>query len=267
VNIIMRTVKQLVKQSAVITAAIALGMTLVSTSAGAQNQERARISNVVIVHGALVDGSGWKSVYELLVKDGFKVTIVQEPLTSLTDDVAATKRVLDLQDGPTVLVGQSYGGSVITQAGTDPKVKALVYVSATAPEVGESTAQLVMSIPPASNNVHPTADGFLFEDPTTFAVDFAADVPRELVEFMAHSQVLVAGAAFTAPVSVAAWHDKPSYGVVPTEDRIINPELERKMYRRARAKVTEVKGASHSVFASQPRVVANVIEEAAHDTN
>lgn len=162
-------------------------------------------------------------------------------------------------------MGQRYGGSVISQAGTDPKVKALVYVSATVPDVGVSTAQLVMSVPPASNNIHPTADGFLFEDPTKFAEDFAADVPRGSTEFMAHSQVFVAGAAFTAPVSAAAWHDKPSYGVVPTEDRIINPELERKMYRRAGAKITEVKGASHSVFLSQPKVVANVIEEAARN--
>jgi pimeloyl-ACP methyl ester carboxylesterase len=261
----MRTVRQLAKQAANITAAFVLGTILISTSAQAQNQEQARVPNVVIVHGALVDGSGWKNVYELLIRDGFKVTIVQDPQTSLADDVAATKRILDLQDGPTILVGQSYGGSVIAQAGTDPKVKALVFVSATVPEVGESTAQLVMSIPPASNNIHPTADGFLFENPADFPGDFAADVPKALTEFMAHSQALVAAAAFTEPVSAAAWHDKPSYGVVPTEDRIINPELERKMYRRAGAKVTEVKGASHSVFVSQPRIVTNVIEEAARD--
>ena len=259
----MPTLKQLVKQAIVTTAVVALGMTPVSTSAQAQDHEQTRVHNVVIVHGALVDGSGWRSVYELLIKDGFKVTIVQEPLTSLTDDVAATKRILDFQDGPTVLVGQSYGGTVITQAGTDPKVKALVYVSATVPEIGESTSQLIMSIPPASNNIHPTTDGFLFENPADFAADFAADAPRESAEFMAHSQALVAGAAFMAPVTAAAWHDKPSYGVVPTEDRIINPELERKMYRRAGAKVTEVRGASHSVFVSQPQVVAKVIEEAA----
>jgi pimeloyl-ACP methyl ester carboxylesterase len=262
----MRTLQQLVKPSAVITAAIALGMALASTSAEAQSPEQAKISNIVIVHGALVDGSGWKPVYDLLTKDGFKVTIVQEPLTSLADDVAATKRILDLQDGPTVLVGQSYGGTVITQAGTDPKVKALVYVTAIVPEVGESTGQLVMSIPPASNDIRPTADGFLFVDPARFAADFAADVRKESVEFMAHSQVLVAGAAFGAPVTAAAWHDKPSYGVVATEDRVINPELERKLYQRAGAKVTEVKGASHSVFASQPRIVANVIEAAARET-
>lgn len=218
-------------------------------------------------HGALVDGSGWKGVYDILVRDGFKVTIVQGPQTSFADDVAATKRILDLQDGPTILVGQSYGGSVVAEAGTDPKVKALVFVSATAPDVGESTAQLVMSIPPASNNIHPTPDGFLIENPANFPEDFAADVPKALVEFMAHSQALVSAAAFTTPVSAAAWHDKPSYGVIPTEDRIINPELERKMYRRAGSKVTEVKGASHSVFLSQPQIVANVIEEAARDAH
>jgi pimeloyl-ACP methyl ester carboxylesterase len=261
----MRTVKQRVKQAAAITAMIAYGTTLVSCSSPAQSQERASIPNVVIVHGALVDGSGWKSVYELLVKDGFKVTIVQEPQTSFADDVAATQRVLDLQSGSVVLVGQSYGGSVITQAGTDAKVKALVYVSATAPEVGENTAQLVMSIPPASNNIHPTADGFLFEDPADFSEDFAADVPRSVTEFMAHSQVPVSGAAFMTPVTAAAWHTKPSYGVIPREDRIINPDEERNMYQRAGAKVTEVKGASHSVFVSQPQIVANVIEEAARE--
>jgi pimeloyl-ACP methyl ester carboxylesterase len=260
----VRTVKQLVKGTAV-TATVALGTTL--ASAHTQTQERQKVHNIVIVRGALVDAQGWTYVYELLTKDGFKVTVVQDPQTSLADDVAATKRILDLQDGPTIIVGQSYGGTVMTQVGTDPKVKALVYVSATVPEVGESTAQLVMSIPPASNNIHPTADGFLFENPADFSADFVADVPnKDLVEFMAHSQTFVAAAAFTAPVSAAAWHFKPSYGVVPTEDRIINPELQRKMYRRAGAKVTEVRGASHSVFLSHPRVVADVIEQAARET-
>jgi pimeloyl-ACP methyl ester carboxylesterase len=258
----MRNIQTIARQSAISLIAL-IGVTSFTASTQAQIQEQGRARNVVIVHGALVDGSGWKDVYEQLVRDGFVVTIVQDPQTSLADDVAATKRILDLQDGPTVLVGQSYGGSVISQAGTDPKVKALVFVSATVPEIGESTAQLVMSIPPASNNIHPTADGFLVENPKTFHKDFAADVPRSVTEYMAHSQVLVAAAAFTAPVSAAAWHDKPSYGIVPTEDRIINPEEERAMYRRAGSKVTEVKGASHSVFLSHPQVVATVIEEAA----
>jgi pimeloyl-ACP methyl ester carboxylesterase len=258
----MHNIQTIARQAAISLIAL-IGVTSSTASTQAQIQEQGRARNVVIVHGALVDGSGWKDVYDQLVGDGFVVTIVQDPQTSLADDVAATKRILDLQDGPIVLVGQSYGGSVISQAGTDPKVKALVFVSATVPEIGESTAQLVMSIPPASNNIHPTADGFLVENPKTFHEDFAADVPRSVTEYMAHSQVLVAAAAFTAPVSAAAWHDKPSYGIVPTEDRIINPEEERAMYRRAGSKVTEVKGASHSVFLSHPQVVATVIEEAA----
>jgi pimeloyl-ACP methyl ester carboxylesterase len=258
----MRNILTITREATISSIAL-IGVASFTASTQAQIQEQGKTRNVVIVHGALVDGSGWKGVYDQLVRDGFVVTIVQDPQTSLADDVAATKRILDLQDGPTVLVGQSYGGSVISQSGTDPKVKALVFVSATAPEIGESTAQLVMAIPPASNNIRPTADGFLVENPETFHEDFAADVPRSVTEYMAHSQVLVAAAAFTAPVSAAAWHDKPSYGIVPTGDRIINPEEERAMYRRAGSRITEVKGASHSVFLSHPQVVATVIEEAA----
>jgi pimeloyl-ACP methyl ester carboxylesterase len=247
------------------TSLAAAALTLLSaTAATAQVPSADSAKNVVVVHGALADGSGWKSVSDILTRDGYKVTIVQEPETTLADDVAATQRVLDQQDGPTILVGHSYGGTVITQAGGDPKVKALVYVAAVVPEVGESTAQLAMSIPAASNDIHPTHDGFLMLDPAKFPEDFAADVPLPVANFMARSQVLVAGAAFTAPVTSAAWHDKPSYGVVPTADRILNPKLERSLYKRANAKVTEVKGSSHAVFLSHPRVVADVIEQAAH---
>jgi pimeloyl-ACP methyl ester carboxylesterase len=220
--------------------------------------------NVVLVHGALADGSGWKGVFDILTRDGYKVTVVQEPGTTLAEDVAATRRAIDQQDGPTILVGHSYGGTVITEAGGDPKVKALVYVAATVPEVGESTAKLATSVPAASDDIHPTKDGFLMLDPTKFAADFAADVPASVANFMAYSQVLVSGAAFTAPVTTAAWHDKPSYAIVPTADRILNPELERTMYKRAGAKVTEVKGASHAVFLSHARAVADVIKQAAN---
>jgi pimeloyl-ACP methyl ester carboxylesterase len=208
--------------------------------------------------------SGWIAVADILTRDGSKVTVVQEPETTFADDVAATERVINQQDGPTILVGHSYGGAVITQAGANPKVKALVYVAAVVPDVGESTAKLAMSIPPASNDIHPTADGFLMLDPAKFPADFAADVPASEAKFMANSQVLVSGAAFTAPVTNAAWRDKPSYGIVPTADRILNPDLERSLYKRAHAKVTEVKGSSHAVFLSHPRAVSEVIEQAAH---
>jgi pimeloyl-ACP methyl ester carboxylesterase len=240
-------------------------LTLLSaSSAFAQPPSTGAVKNVVVVHGALADGSGWKAVADILTRDGYKVTIVQPPQTTLADDVAATERVLDQQDGSTILVGHSYGGAVITQAGANPKVAALVYVAAVVPEVGESTAQLAMSVPAASNDIQPTQDGFLFLDTSKFAADFAADISPSEANFMARSQVPVSGAAFTTAVTTAAWHDKPSYGVVPTADRILNPDLERSLYKRAGATVTEVKGASHAVFMSRPRAVAEVIERAAH---
>lgn len=242
----------------------AAALTLLSAGA-ASAQPASSTRNVVIVHGALADGSGWKAVSDILTHDGYKVTIVQDPQTTLAEDVAATQRVINQQNGPTILVGHSYGGAVITQAGANPKVKALVYVAAVVPDVGESTAKLATSIPAASNDIHPTPDGFLILDPARFPADFAADVPASEAKFMANSQVLVSGAAFTAPVTAAAWHDKPSFGVVPTADRILNPDLERSLYKRAHAKVTEVKGSSHAVFLSHPRAVADVIEQAARE--
>jgi len=218
-------------------------------------------TNVVLVHGALVDGSSWRAVYEILKKDGYHVSIVQEPLTSLDDDVTATKRILDLQDGPVVLVGHSYGGSIITVAGTDPKVKALVYVAALQPDVGESTAELAGRMPSQSNDIKSTSDGYLYLDPSKFAAEFP-DVPRVQADFVAASQVPVSGAAFSAKVTAAAWHDKPSYAIVATQDRQLNPDLARWMYKRSGAKVTEIKG-SHLVYMSHPRAVASVIEQAA----
>jgi pimeloyl-ACP methyl ester carboxylesterase len=250
------------KNSRISLAAVALTL-LTGTTAFAQAPSTGPVKNVVVVHGALADGSGWKGVSDILTRDGYKVTIVQQPETTLADDVAATQRIIDQQDGPTILVGHSYGGAVITQAGTDEKVKALVYVAAVVPEVGESTAKLAMSVPAASNDIHPTKDGFLMLDPSKFAADFAADVPASEADFMARSQVPVSAAAFTAAVTSAAWHDKPSYGIVPTADRILNPDLERSLYKRAGAKVTEVKGASHAVFLGHARAVADVIEQAA----
>ena len=222
------------------------------------------VNNIVLVHGADTDGSGWRGVYDILKKDGYHVSVVQEPLTGLSDDVAATQRVIDQQDAPVILVGHSYGGTIITIAGADPKVRALVYVAALQPDVGETTNQLAASMPgdlPASD-VKPTKDGFLFIDPSKYVADVGTDLPPAQAEYMANSQMPVAAAAFDAPVSVAAWHDKPSYGIVATADRALNPKLARWMYKRSGARITEIK-ASHLVYISQPGLVASVIETAA----
>jgi pimeloyl-ACP methyl ester carboxylesterase len=228
---------------------------------------KARINsakNILLVHGANTDGSGWRGVYDILKKDGYHVSVVQEPLTGLSDDVAATQRVIDQQDGPVILVGHSYGGTIITVAGADPKVRALVYVAALQPNVGETSNQLASSIPGEipSSDVRPTKDGFLFVDPAKFAADVAADLPPARADYMANSQMPVAAAAFDAPVTVAAWHDKPSYGVIATADRALNPMLARWMYKRSGAKITEIK-ANHLVYISRPGAVASVIEAAA----
>jgi len=219
--------------------------------------------NIVLVHGAFADGSGWQAVYKILKKDGYNVSLVQEPETSLADDVAATRRVLEQQTGPTILVGHSYGGAVITGAGTDSKVVGLVYVAAFAPEKGESAYTLATSVTPPSNGIRPTKDGYLFLDPNEFHADFAADLPEAQADFMAHNQVPVNGAAaFSAPSLEAAWKTKPSWAIVAVNDKAINPDLERTMYKRANAKVTEIKS-SHAVYISHPAEVAKVIEEAA----
>ena len=238
-------------------------MIAASTNAQSAPSPTAAVSIVlVLVHGALIDGSSWRGVYDVLSSDGYRVSIVQQPLTGLDEDVAATQRVLDQQDGPVILVGHSYGGSIITVAGTDPKVKALVYVAALQPDVGETTGQLAPPMPPVSNDFKPTKDGFVFLDPAKFAADFGADLPKAQAEFMAHSQMPVSGAAFNAKLTAAAWRDKPSYAIVATQDRALNPEIARRMYKRSGAKVTEIK-ASHAVHISQPRAVADVIEAAA----
>jgi pimeloyl-ACP methyl ester carboxylesterase len=218
--------------------------------------------SIVLVHGALIDGSSWRGVYDVLTRDGYRVSIVQQPLTGFDDDVAATKRVLDQQDGPVVLVGHSYGGSLITVAGSDPRVKALVYVAALQPDIGETSGEVAPPMPPASNDLKPTKDGFVFLDPVKFAADFGADLPKAQAEFMAHSQMPVSGAAFNAKLTVAAWRDKPSYAIIATEDRALDPERARWMAKRAGSKVTVVK-ASHAVHISHPRAVARVIETAA----
>ncbi len=227
--------------------------------------QAAEIKNIVIVHGALADGSGWRKTADILEKDGFNVTVVQEPITSLADDVAATNRVLDLQNGPSLLVGHSYGGMVITEAGNRPDVAGLVYVAAFQPDKGESLIGLASSKPADSMNIRETKDGqYLYIDPATFAADFAADLPRDEADFLGKSQVFASKAAFTAKVGDPAWKVKKSWAVVASDDHSINPELERSMAKRAGSEVTEIK-ASHAVFASQPEKVAAVIEKAAKE--
>ncbi len=224
------------------------------------------VRNIVLVHGAFADGSGWKPVADILSQDGYTVSVVQEPETSLADDVAATNRVLDRQSGPAVLVGHSYGGAIITEAGNNAHVASLVYVAAFAPDAGEKVGALSSSIPPAANSIAPTADGYLLIDQAKFAADFAADLPAADAHFMAISQVPINASILGTPITAPAWKTKPSYGIVATQDRMINPDLERSMYKRAGAKVTELKG-SHVIFLSQSRAVADVIEQAARSAH
>ncbi len=220
------------------------------------------VKNIVIVHGAFADGSGWRRVVEILGKDGYTVTVVQEPLTSLADDVAATKRVLDLQHGPTLLVGHSYGGVVITEAGNAPNVAGLVYIAAFIPDQGQSALDLLSQAPAANKDMRATKDDFLYLDPAAFPADFAADLPPAEASFMAHSQPMLAKAAAGAPVTTAAWHQKKSWALVATRDRNIVPDLERSMAKQAGSETIEV-AASHAVYASKPNDVARLIERAA----
>jgi len=220
------------------------------------------IRNVVLVHGAFADGSGWEAVAGILKKDGYTVSVVQHPETSFAEDIKFTKAVIGRQSGPVVLVGHSYGGAVITEAGNDPKVAALVYIAAFAPDAGESAAALAQSMPAASKGIKPTDDGFFYIDPAVFAADFAADVPAPRAEFMAESQVLVSADSFTSPVKSPAWKSKPSWYMVATSDRSINPDQERMMARRANSKTVEV-NSSHAAYISHPKETAKLIEEAA----
>ncbi len=221
----------------------------------------AEVKTVVLVHGAFADGSGWKPVADILKDDGYSVRVVQEPETSFAADLAATRRVLE-KAGPCVLVGHSYGGSIITELGILPDVRSLVYVAAFQPEVGESVDDLAGKMPPAATSVGPVGDGFVAVNPDAFAKDFAPDAPEPLARFMAISQVPTSGAAFGAKTTVAAWKQKPSYAVIATQDRMINPDLERFMATRARSQVIEIPG-SHAVFLSHAREVAELIEKAA----
>jgi pimeloyl-ACP methyl ester carboxylesterase len=231
----------------------------------AQNQAP-RVPNIVLVHGAWADGSGWKGVYDILVKDGYNVSLVQEPETSFPDDVAAVKRILALQDGPSILVAHSYGGAVITEAGTDTSVVGLVYIAAHMPDAGENESDDGKRFPSdlaKSGAIKKTPDGFTFIDPAQFHELFAADLPGDQAAFMARSQVLNRADNFSATIATAAWRTKPSWMLVAGSDRTISPELERWYARRAHSHMVEVAGASHSVYVSHPKEVANVIESAA----
>jgi pimeloyl-ACP methyl ester carboxylesterase len=231
----------------------------------AQNKED-RIRNIVLVHGAWADGSGWKGVNDILVRDGYHVSIVQEPETSFKDDVAATKRTLALQDGPCILVAHSYGGAVITEAGTDPSVVGLVYIAAHMPDAGENEADDGKRFPSdlsKSGAIKKTPDGFTYLDPAQFHEYFAADLPAEQAAFMARSQVLNLADNFKAVITTAAWKSKPSWMLVAGADRTINPDLEKWYATRAKSHTVEVPGASHAVYASRPKEVAALIEEAA----
>src|SRR6266404_445060 len=220
--------------------------------------------NIVLVHGGFVDGSGWESVYSLLKKDGYNVAIVQNPTISLADDVAVTKRVINEQDGPVILVGHSYGGAVITEAGTDPKVVGLVYIAAFAPDKGESVNSLIKDPPPDAPvpPILPPTDGYLFLDKAKFPASFAGDVKPDAAAFMADSQVPWGVEALNGKISEAAWKTKPSWYLVTTEDKMIPPDAQRSMSKRAGSTVIEVKG-SHAVYVSQPKAVAALIEKAA----
>ena len=249
--------------------AIAILIAMGGAMAHAETKPAAK--DIVIVHGALVDGSGWRAVYDILTKDGFHVTIVQEPLTGLAEDVDATKRVIDQQTGPVVLVGHSYGGSVITEAGNDPKVSALVYVAALQPDKGEASGQLMGKFAAPNDAMRPATtktspDKYFFIPADKFRATYAADVPEAQAKFMADSQQQLAEKAMGTPLSEAAWHNKPSFAILTTKDHVISPELQRWMYQRSGAKVTEVP-ASHAVFVSQPEAVARVIEAAAKQPN
>jgi len=222
------------------------------------------MKNIVLVHGGFVDGSGWEGVYRVLKQDGYDVSIVQNPTISLDGDVAATKRVLAGQDGPAILVGHSYGGAVITQAGNDSKVAGLVYITAFAPDKRESVASLIKNPPPGAPvpPILPPRDGYLLLDKAKFAASFAGDVEPEKAAFMADSQVPWGVEAPSGTISEPAWKSKPSWYLIATDDKMIPPDAQRFMSKRAGSTVVEAKG-SHAIYASQPRAVAALIEQAA----
>jgi len=222
------------------------------------------VKNIVLVHGGFVDGSGWQSVHRLLTQDGFNVSVVQNPTVSLADDVAVTRRALDALDGPAILVGHSYGGAVITEAGRHESVAALVYIAAFAPDKDESVGTLVADPAPGAPvpPILPPVDGFLFLDRSKFAASFAGDLPAEDAAFLADSQVPWGLEALGGPITEPAWRTKPSWYLVATDDHMIPPPVQRLMAERAGATVTEAAG-SHAIYVSQPAAVADLIKKAA----
>lgn len=249
-----------VKAIAIAAALLAGGAIAASSATAAEVPVGAR--NIVLVPGSFVDGSGWRTVHDILWLKGYHITVVGQPHTSFADDVAATREALALQDGPAILVGHSSGAAVVSTAGDSDKVKALVFVAGVLPDVGESLGQVIGTMPAPSNSIVATPDGHLYFDRARFNADFAADLTPNRTNFLAASQVPATAAAFSTKITTAAWKNKPSYAVVSTEDRALSPDLQRWMYKRAGAKVTEVKG-SHMVYISQPEAIAKVIIEAA----
>lgn len=223
-----------------------------------------KATNVVLVHGGFVDGSGWEGVYKILTKEGYTVSVVQNPTISLADDVAATKRIIAAQNGPVILVGHSYGGAVITEAGNDPNVVGLVYITAFAPDEGESVSSLIKDPPPGAPvpPILPPQDGYLFLDKAKFPASFAGDVDAERAAFMADSQVPWGVEALSGTITEPAWKTKPSWYLIVTEDKMIPPPAQRFMSDRAGSTVDEVAG-SHAIYVSQPNAVAAIIKKAA----
>ena len=241
-------------------ASLALGV----NASAALAADAAKVKSVVLVHGGFVDGSGWEGVYDLLKKDGYDVTIVQNPTTSLADDVAVTKRAIAAAPGKVILVGHSYGGAVITESGTDPKVAGLVYITAFAPDQGESVAKLTSNPAPGAPvpPIVPPVDGFLFLDKAKFVASFAADVKPDLAHFMADSQVPWGLDALNGTITEPAWKSKPSWYLVATDDKMIPVDVQRMMAKRAGAKTVDEAG-SHAIYVSKPAAVAKLIEQAA----
>lgn len=222
------------------------------------------VKNIVLVHGAFADGSGYKGVYETLTQQGYKVTVVQNPLTSLKDDVTATQVALDAQDGPAILAGHSWGGAVITEAGNHPNVAGLVYIAAFQPDNSETALQWFQTAQPAPENgvLPPNEKGIVYYDEAKYHAGFCGDLTKEDAAFMYASQGAFYGECFVTPITSAAWRNKPTYGIVATEDKSIHPDIQRNMYKRSDTVVTEIQG-SHAVYVSQPEKVAAVIARAA----
>lgn len=258
-------IKKLFHKLLAVTILIAMGNCCV---VNAQEQKTGQhIKNIVLVHGAFTDGSGWEGVYHILTAEGYNVTVTQHSLRDFDEDVATVEKAIDQQDGPCILVGHSYGGVIISAAGNNPKVAGLVYIAAHAPDANELRAELVKKYPPAYKSVIKGNDGFDFIAPEMFAQDFAADLPADKADFMAHSQTPTADKVFGAVIVKPAWKYKPSWYMVADADRIINPELERFYAKRAQSKkVVEIKGGSHSIFASRAKEVTKLIVEAADYT-